>query len=156
KPYLARERSGLRRCLFPLLLTNHGRVAGYRPSREPTLHGLAPHSPRAIGNPSMLDVESPPPHGRISLLHARRKHTAFPHGIVTLGSPIAPGAEFALEGEHEEPLIFSHDDINRGPSFLEAIMSRLDKAILALRVFKQGPVGYNFIRKQPIGFCPTY
>lgn len=63
--------------------------------------------------------------------------------------------EFILEGDLQEPLVFAGQNTHPGPSCTQVALGLLDKATLALRAFKQGPVGYTKVRYRPIGFCPT-
>lgn len=64
--------------------------------------------------------------------------------------------EFILEGEIEGSLIFRTEDLEQGTSTKERVSSLLDRAILAIRAFRQGPVGYNYVQYRPIGFFPTF
>lgn len=74
-----------------------------------------------------------------------------------LNDSITPSAlfdvhEFVIEGEDEFPKIFGDPDNIAHPT--EKVRAMLDRAILCLRTFKQGPVGYNHIKCKPLKFCP--
>jgi hypothetical protein len=60
--------------------------------------------------------------------------------------------EYAVEGEYEEEKILGQATDERGGS--NQVRDRLDKAVLAMRSFKPGPVGYDSIRIQSVKFCP--
>jgi Apea-like HEPN len=61
--------------------------------------------------------------------------------------------EFCIEGETEEPKAFGNlkDDVQPAKDHVKA---SLDKAILSLRTFKGGYVGYDFVHFYPCAFCP--
>jgi hypothetical protein len=61
--------------------------------------------------------------------------------------------EFVLEGELDEPKVVgnSHPE---GEMMAARAKAVLDKAILALRTFKEGHVGYDYIHFRPVTFCP--
>lgn len=65
--------------------------------------------------------------------------------------------EFVIEGEDECLKIFDDPD-NEDPDNivhpLKEIIALLDRAMLCLRTFKHGQVGYNFIKSKPLNFCP--
>lgn len=65
--------------------------------------------------------------------------------------------EFVIEGEDECLKIFDDLD-NEDPDNivhpLKEIIALLDRAMLCLRTFKHGQVGYNFIESKPLNFCP--
>jgi Apea-like HEPN len=74
-----------------------------------------------------------------------------------LNDPINPSSffdihEFIIEGEDEFPKIFGYPDNIAHPT--EKVRSLLDRAILCLRTFKQGPIGYNSVKCKPLNFCP--
>jgi hypothetical protein len=61
--------------------------------------------------------------------------------------------EYAIEGEYEEPKLLG--DQQADPSLAYShVRPRLDKFILALRTFKEGRVGYDYIHFKPMSFCP--
>ncbi len=79
-----------------------------------------------------------------------------PYWHMLSGRPWSFGIdEFVFEGEREEPLVLGDRNVPPGPSYNEAVLALLDQATLALRAFKQGPVGYTRVFYRPIGFCPT-
>lgn len=61
--------------------------------------------------------------------------------------------EFCVEGETEEPKLFG-DQKGDEPPAKDPVKASLDKAILSLRTFKEGHVGYNYIHFYPVTFCP--
>ena len=76
--------------------------------------------------------------------------------LITLGfmRPRFSGPhEFAIEGEVEVVKQVGTSWAS-APSALEMVKVRLAKAILCLRTFKTGHVGYDYIHFRPITFCP--
>jgi hypothetical protein len=78
------------------------------------------------------------------------------HGAMgTLG--MWPGAprlhEFCIEGETEEPKVFGNPIGVEQPAIVR-VKALLDKAILCLRTFKEGHVGYDSVHFIPVTFCP--
>ncbi|MBW4603948.1 MAG: hypothetical protein KME29_31380 [Calothrix sp. FI2-JRJ7] len=65
--------------------------------------------------------------------------------------------DFILEGEFEERKVFGNQEqgLNDETIVEKIVKPSLDKAILALRTFQSGRVGYNMIRFKPIKFCPV-
>jgi hypothetical protein len=61
--------------------------------------------------------------------------------------------EFILEGELEEPKILG-DGPPTGQTMSERAKMVFNKAVLCLRTFKEGPVGYDYIHFKPVTFCP--
>jgi hypothetical protein len=59
-------------------------------------------------------------------------------------------AEFVVEGEYDEQKVSG--DVTG--SSRENVRQRLDRAMLALRTFKEGRVGYEWIHYQAVSFCP--
>jgi hypothetical protein len=60
--------------------------------------------------------------------------------------------EFAIGGEFAEPRIFVDQAV--GPSLgYNEVYPKLDKAILAIRTFKEGHVGYDRVHFQATSFC---
>jgi hypothetical protein len=59
--------------------------------------------------------------------------------------------EFALEGSCDAPKVFGEGDAT---PIMGEVRRRVDRAILALRTFKEGQIGYDSIRLRPTGFCP--
>jgi hypothetical protein len=60
--------------------------------------------------------------------------------------------EYVLEGYLDAPKVFG--DLPTNPAPREHVRARLDKAVLALRTFKEGLVGYEQIRFRSVEFCP--
>jgi hypothetical protein len=61
--------------------------------------------------------------------------------------------EFCIEGETDEPKMFG--DLKEGEQPTEdRVKASLDKAILCLRTFKEGQVGYDYVHFYPLTFCP--
>src|SRR5262249_27303196 len=60
--------------------------------------------------------------------------------------------EYAIEGEDEEPKVFG--DTPADDQARVRVRERLDKAVLALRTFKEGRVGYDYVRFRSVRFCP--
>src|SRR5262249_22251661 len=81
--------------------------------------------------------------------------TAFHGGSrETLIRPRAFGLhEFCIEGETEEPKVLGDWTDDERP-VKDHVRARLDKAILSLRTFKAGHVGYDYIHFFPVTFCP--
>jgi len=61
--------------------------------------------------------------------------------------------EFAIVGEYRAEKVFGDKDVTNG-SIQDKLHQKFDKAILALRTFKSGRVGYNWIRLEPLGLFP--
>jgi hypothetical protein len=61
--------------------------------------------------------------------------------------------EYAIEGEHEERIIFGDAEADATQGQI-AVRGKLDKALLALRTFKGGRVGFESIRFESVDFCP--
>jgi hypothetical protein len=61
--------------------------------------------------------------------------------------------EYAMEGEYEETKLFGK--LPDGPQEVNEVRERLDKAILAMRTFKEGRMGYDYVRFQSVKFCPV-
>lgn len=61
--------------------------------------------------------------------------------------------DFVLEGEFEEPKIFGDQPLSESLA-TSTVRPNLDKAILALRTFKEGRIGYDYVRFKPIKYCP--
>jgi hypothetical protein len=61
--------------------------------------------------------------------------------------------EFVIEGEFDEKVIFGDADADAVPSD-NHVRTQLDKAMLALRTFKEGKVGFELIRFEPVAFWP--
>jgi hypothetical protein len=61
--------------------------------------------------------------------------------------------EFILEGELDEPKLLSNYR-PAGHQMADRAKVVLDKAVLSLRTFKGGPVGYDYIHFRPVTFCP--
>lgn len=61
--------------------------------------------------------------------------------------------EFVLEGEFDEAKVFPTNswDAERD----DPIRGALDRAVLCLRTFKAGRVGYDYVRRLPVEFCPV-
>jgi hypothetical protein len=83
--------------------------------------------------------------------------------VIHFGSITRPGSnlsltefihEFVLEREDKIPVIFGDglDDIIDHP--VKKIRALFDDTILALRIFKEGMIGYSFIHCKPLDFCP--
>jgi hypothetical protein len=58
--------------------------------------------------------------------------------------------EFVIEGEVEELKVIG--DKMPEPPKIDPVRSLLDKAMLCLRTFKEGRVGYDYVHFEPIGF----
>ena len=78
--------------------------------------------------------------GPIGTLGFRRLRTSGPH-------------EFVLEGEMDERKILGNS-APEGETMAARAKAVLDKAILSLRTFKEGRVGYDYIHFRPVTFCP--
>lgn len=61
--------------------------------------------------------------------------------------------EFVLEGDLDEPKILGSNYAG-GETMVPRAKAVLDKAILSLRTFKEGQVGYDYIHFRPVTFCP--
>jgi hypothetical protein len=61
--------------------------------------------------------------------------------------------EFCIEGETEEPKAFGVSIDAEQPVWNRA-KALFDKAILCLRTFKEGRVGYDYVYLYPVTFCP--
>jgi Apea-like HEPN len=83
--------------------------------------------------------------------------SAFHGGSLTMvginRSPTFNIQEFVIEGEDEAAKVFGDypQDIENP---LEKTKALLDKAVLCLRTFKEGPIGYNYIHYKPLNFFP--
>lgn len=76
-------------------------------------------------------------------------------GGASLYRPQSSGMhEFVIEGEFDEPVRLGDQD-PFGESRIDRAKSLLDKAILSLRTFKEGIVGYDVIHFRPLKFCPV-
>jgi hypothetical protein len=60
--------------------------------------------------------------------------------------------EFCIEGETEEPKTFG--DLKEEQPEKDHVKALLDRAILCLRTFKEGCVGYDYVHLYPRTFCP--
>ncbi len=60
--------------------------------------------------------------------------------------------EFVLEGHLEMPISFG--DASNEQMIADEPQAVMDKAVLALRTFKPGHVGYDYIHFRPTTFCP--
>jgi hypothetical protein len=60
--------------------------------------------------------------------------------------------EYAVEGECDAKKIYGEAPADA--SIRDTIGRRLDSIMLALRTFKDGRIGYDSIRLQPVKFCP--
>ena len=72
--------------------------------------------------------------------------TRGPHAISAI-------TEYAFVGEFDEPKRFEGDGVGSSQAY-EEMQGRLRQAVLALRSFKSGPVGYRELHMKPIGFSP--
>jgi hypothetical protein len=83
--------------------------------------------------------------------------SSFSGGPVTsLGmrrSQIAGIHEFVIEGEYEVEKCFG-EKLSADRNKLDEIKLELDRAILALRTFKQGRIGYDWVNHQCLTYCP--
>lgn len=61
--------------------------------------------------------------------------------------------EFAIEGDYAEDKVFGDSGTAMFPAY-EDVRPRIDKIITAMRTFKDGRVGYEWIRFRPTIFCP--
>jgi hypothetical protein len=61
--------------------------------------------------------------------------------------------EYAIEGEYEEPKLLGDQQADPSLAY-NHVRPQLDNAILALRTFKEGRVGYDYIHFKPLNFCP--
>jgi hypothetical protein len=59
--------------------------------------------------------------------------------------------EFVIEGEYQERKVLGQLE----PPQDDPVRDQLNRAVLALRTFKEGPVGYDTVHREPIGFCPS-
>jgi hypothetical protein len=62
--------------------------------------------------------------------------------------------DYALEGEHEALKIFGSQEIGDSTTH-ELVRQDIARAILTLRTFKEGRVGYNYVRFKSVKFCPV-
>ena len=90
---------------------------------------------------------------RLSEQEVSRFHGGSPHTLGFLRPRFSGPHEFVIEGEHEEPKVFGGGSAD-GMSAAEKVTPRLDKAILCLRTFKEGHVGYDYVHFKPLKFCP--
>jgi hypothetical protein len=58
-----------------------------------------------------------------------------------------------IEGEYEEEMAFG--EMRDDPEARGRVRRLLDKAVLALRTFKEGRVGYDQVRFSTVRFCPV-
>lgn len=83
--------------------------------------------------------------------------SAFHGGSMTTPWMIRPRAfglhEFCIEGETEEPKAFGSLKDDEQPA-KDCVKACLDRAILCLRTFKEGRVGYDYVHFYPRTFCP--
>jgi Apea-like HEPN len=63
--------------------------------------------------------------------------------------------EFCIEGEIKIPKVMGEPK-DTGQSFSEIAKTKLEKATLWLRTFKEGRIGYDSIHYYPITFCPIH
>jgi hypothetical protein len=61
--------------------------------------------------------------------------------------------EFCIEGETEVPKVFGDPKEGDQPA-KDRVKASLDRAILCLRTFKEGVVGYDYVRFYPLTFSP--
>lgn len=61
--------------------------------------------------------------------------------------------EFAIEGDHEEPKCLGEPSVEED-LVQQRVRPKLDRAMLMLRTFKEGRVGYDFIRFKSVSFSP--
>ena len=61
--------------------------------------------------------------------------------------------EFCIEGETQEPKSIGDRKAGVQPG-KDRVKASLDKAILCLRTFKGGHVGYDYVHFYPLSFCP--
>lgn len=61
--------------------------------------------------------------------------------------------EFVIEGEYEDQKVFS-PELNSDSEKRDEVTSRLDRAVLSLRTFKEGRVGYDWVHYKFMGVCP--
>lgn len=61
--------------------------------------------------------------------------------------------EYIVEGEYEEPKIFGNEQVEDTSAFNEP-SQKINKALLTLRTFKEGPTGYDWVRFKSVKFCP--
>ena len=61
--------------------------------------------------------------------------------------------EFVIEGEYKDQKLFA-PELNSDSDKREEVRSQLDRAILSLRTFKEGRVGYDWIHYKFLGVCP--
>lgn len=77
-----------------------------------------------------------------------------PIGMLGFVRPRTSGMyEFVIEGELKEPKILG-DNHPAGETMATCAKAVLDKAVLALRTFKEGRVGYDYVRFRSVTFCP--
>ncbi|MDZ8051037.1 MAG: hypothetical protein RMX68_022740 [Aulosira sp. ZfuVER01] len=62
--------------------------------------------------------------------------------------------EFCIEGDIEVPKLVGGLEENDQLLSTDDVKAKLDKAMLCLRTFKEGYVGYNLIQYSPVKFCP--
>ncbi len=85
----------------------------------------------------------------ISLIHGG---SLWHRGMATGSQRWGRIDEFVAEGVCTVEIVFG--ELLATNSMLESIRSKLDDVILALRTFKDGPVGYDVVRFHSIKFCP--
>jgi Apea-like HEPN len=62
--------------------------------------------------------------------------------------------EFCIEGEIEESKLVEPQEKNDELPNTDCVREKLDRAMLCLRTFKEGYVGYSLIQYFPVAFCP--
>jgi hypothetical protein len=84
----------------------------------------------------------------VSLYHGGHVHTL---GILRprFNGPF----EFVLEGEFEQPKLLGPNH-PAGTTMLARATTPLNRAVLCLRTFKEGSVGYDLVQFSPVKFCP--
>ncbi len=92
----------------------------------------------------------------IRRLSEREVNNIYGGPILELGGTARRGStihEFVIEGEYKADKVFG--DSGAASQFMQTdVRQQLDKAIVALRTFKGGRVGYDQIQLRPLGFCP--
>lgn len=108
-------------------------------------------------NFKMAADELPLPDGlRIRRLNEEEVSALHGDSLSTLGFTRPRSSainEFALEGELDEPKLLG-DNHPAGRTMGQRAKDVLDKAVLALRTYTEGHVGYDYIHFRPVSFCP--
>jgi hypothetical protein len=93
------------------------------------------------------------PASSAGVAHGRASTATFPTTAAAESARAFGLHEFCIEGETEEPKAFGDMKDDEQP-VKDRVKATLDKAILCLRTFKEGHVGYDYVHFFPVTFCP--